>query len=98
MTEEKWFVTAKRADFQGIADRFGISPVTARLIRNRDIVGDAAIDAYLHGTTKDLSDPRLMKDMEKAAALIALLEQLEGGSLDPAGTIDVSTPDAVVLR
>ena len=49
MTEEKWFVTAKRADFQGIADRFGISPVTARLIRNRDIVGDAAIDAYLQG-------------------------------------------------
>ena len=42
--------------------------MTARLIRNRDIVGDAAIDAYLHGTTKDLSDPRLMKDMEKAAA------------------------------
>ena len=70
MTEEKWFVTAKRADFQGIADRFGISPVTARLIRNRDIVGDEAINAYLHGTTADLSDPRLMKDMEKAAALI----------------------------
>ena len=37
---EKWYVAAKKADFQGIAKRFGIDPVTARIIRNRDVVGD----------------------------------------------------------
>ena len=40
---EKWFIAAKRADFQRIADTFGITPVTARLIRNRDIVRAADI-------------------------------------------------------
>ncbi|MCZ2824835.1 MULTISPECIES: cell division protein FtsQ/DivIB [unclassified Modestobacter] len=34
----------------------------------------------------------------KAEVLDALLDQIEQGTLDPAGTLDVSTPDAVVLR
>jgi cell division protein FtsQ len=34
----------------------------------------------------------------KGAALAALLEQLADGGLEPAATIDVSTPAAVVLR
>ena len=41
---EKWVVTAKKADFQKIGVRYGIDPVIARIIRNRDIVGDEAID------------------------------------------------------
>ena len=44
---EKWYEIKKGADFQAIAERFGISPVTARLIRNREVIGDAAIDKYL---------------------------------------------------
>ena len=44
---EKWFVINKGADFAGIAKRFGISPVTARLIRNRGVMGDEAIARYL---------------------------------------------------
>ena len=39
---EKWMVSAKKADFQKLAAEFGIDPVTARLIRNRDIVGEEA--------------------------------------------------------
>lgn len=35
---------------------------------------------------------------DKADALVALLGQLESGTLEPAGTIDVSAPSAVVLR
>ena len=46
---EKWFVINKGADFAGIAKRFGISPVTARLIRNREVMGDEAIARYLKG-------------------------------------------------
>ena len=43
---EKWVIMAKRADFNGIAARFHIDPVIARLIRNRDVVGDDAIEAF----------------------------------------------------
>ncbi|SFP36093.1 cell division protein FtsQ [Geodermatophilus dictyosporus] len=34
----------------------------------------------------------------KSDALVALLDQLSSGALEPAGTIDVSAPGAVVLR
>ncbi len=68
----------KRADFSGIAARFHISPVTARIIRNRDVEGDTAIDRYLNGTLDQLYDPHLMKDMDKAAALI--LEKIRAGA------------------
>lgn len=67
----------KKADFSGIAGRFGISPVTARIIRNRDVVGDEAIRRYLTGTPKDLYDPHLLKGADQAAAL--LLEKIRAG-------------------
>lgn len=67
---EKWVVAAKRADFYGIAKKFGIDPVLARIIRNRDVVGDAAIDLYLHGGMDDLPSPWLLKDMEKAVEIL----------------------------
>ncbi len=68
----------KRADFSGIAARFHISPVTARIIRNRDVEGETAIDCYLNGTLDQLYDPHLMKDMDKAASLI--LEKIQAGA------------------
>lgn len=67
---ERWVVAAKRADFQAIGERFHIDPVTARIIRNRDVTGEEAIEQYLHGGLEDLYDPWLMKDMKKAADLI----------------------------
>lgn len=69
---EKWVVSAKRADFKEIAQKYQIDQVTARLIRNRDIIGDAQIQKYLYGTRKDLFSPWLLKDMEKA---VEILEQ-----------------------
>lgn len=68
----------KRADFNAIAARFHISPVTARIIRNRDVEGEEAIDRYLNGTPDQLYDPHLMKDMDRAAALI--LEKIRAGA------------------
>ena len=65
-----WFVTAKRADFQKIAQEFGISPVLARLIRNRDVCGEEEIRRYLHGGMADLYDPWLLKGMDRAVAVI----------------------------
>lgn len=66
----KWMVSAKKADFAKIAETFQIDPVIARIIRNRDIVGDAQIDFFLHGTIEDLHAPRLLYDCEKAVAFM----------------------------
>ena len=74
---EKWFVAMKKADFNGIADKFQISPIIARLMRNRDVVGDEAIDFYLNGTVEDLYDGLLMKDMDRAVDI--LKEKIEEG-------------------
>lgn len=66
----KWMVAAKKADFDGIAAKYHISPVLARIMRNRDVVGDDQIRKYLHGELSDLHDPMLLKDMEKAVRII----------------------------
>lgn len=67
---EKWMVYAKKADFQEIGRKFGIDPVIARLIRNRDVDGEEAIQSYLHGTLEELPSPWLMKDMDKAVEIL----------------------------
>lgn len=67
---EKWTVLAKRADFNAIAQRFQIDPVVARIIRNRDIVGDDAIEEYLHGGLECLHDPYDLLGMEKAVRIL----------------------------
>ena len=67
---EKWVVCTKKADFYGIAEKFKINPVIARLIRNRDVIGDEKIQEYLHGTLADLPSGRKMKDLEKAAEIL----------------------------
>ena len=74
---EKWFVAMKKADFNGIAEKYQISPIIARLMRNRDVVGDDAIDFYLNGTVEDLYDGLLMKDMDRAVEI--LKEKIEEG-------------------
>ena len=72
---EKWVVSAKRADFQQIGKTFGIDQVTARLIRNRDVVGDEAIEEYLNGSLLHLNSPHLLKDCDKAVSI--LMEKIE---------------------
>ena len=68
---EKWFITMKKADFNQIGEKYHISPILARLIRNRDIIGDEAVDFYLNGTIADLYDGMLMQDMDKAVEILA---------------------------
>lgn len=67
----------KKADFNGIAEKYQISPIIARLMRNRDVIGDDAIDFYLNGTVEDLYDGLLMKDMDRAVDI--LKEKIEEG-------------------
>lgn len=67
---EKWVVAAKKADFNLIGRQFHIDPVIARLIRNRDVVGEEKIKEYLLGTIDTLPSPWLMKDMKKAVDIL----------------------------
>lgn len=67
---ENWVLLRKGADFQHISEEFHISPRVASLIRNRDVIGDDAIEKYLNGTIADLYDGMLMKDMDKAVAVL----------------------------
>lgn len=67
---EKWFVINKGADFAGIEKRFGISPVTARLIRNREVMGDEAIARYLKGGIGELYDPHLLLDSDRLTDIL----------------------------
>lgn len=76
-TQATWMLHAKKADFSAIGQRFHISPVTARLIRNRNVVGAEAIDRYLNGTIRDLYDPHLLKDMDPMVEI--LKEKIEKG-------------------
>lgn len=66
----QWFVAAKKADFQGIAAKYGIDPVIARLIRNRDVVEEDEIRKYLKGGREDLYAPCLLKDMDRAVRVL----------------------------
>ena len=67
---ENWVLLRKGADFQHISEKFHISPRVASLIKNRDVIGDDAIEKYLNGTIADLYDGMLMKDMDKAVAVL----------------------------
>lgn len=76
---EKWFLANKKADFSAIGKRFDISPIMAKIIRNRDIIGDEAIKKYLFGSIDDLKSPLDMIDMKKLADI--LQEEINFGRL-----------------
>ena len=85
---EKWFVINKGADFAGIAKRFEISPVTARLIRNREVMGDEAIARYLKGGIGELYDPRLLYDSDRLTDI--LMQKIrEGKKIRIIGDYDI---------
>ena len=67
---KKWFVSAKKADFTEIGKKFDITPMTARIIRNRDVVGDEQIRKYLQGSTADLYSPWDLSGMREGTALL----------------------------
>ena len=68
--EKSWYIHTKRADFRGIAERYGIDPVTARVLRNRDITDDESLRLFLYGGIDDLFDAGKLPDIGAAVALI----------------------------
>lgn len=77
MKKEQWFITTKRADFNALASELGISPILARLIRNRDITDLPAMRRFLYGSLADLPAPHLLKDVLKGAGIIR--DKIEAG-------------------
>ena len=71
---QTWMVLAKKADFYGIGRKFGIDPVIARVIRNRERISEEEIEQYLHGKMNQIYSFQLMKGMEEALEL--LLEKI----------------------
>jgi len=65
-----WYITTKKADFDEIGRKFNISPILARLIRNRDIIEDEDIHKYLYGTVDVMYDPFLLKGMDDTVKII----------------------------
>lgn len=93
---EKWFVTMKKADFRAIGEKYQISPILARLIRNRDVIGDAAIEYYLNGTIAELYDGMLMKDMDRAVEILS--EKIrEGKAIRVIGDYDIDGVNATYI-
>lgn len=72
---EQWMLTNKRADFAALSRQYQISPILAKLIRNRDIVQPEEFQKYLYGTLDDLYSPWLLKDMELALSYV--MEEIE---------------------
>lgn len=72
---EQWYIYKKKADFLGIGKKYQIDPVIARIIRNRDVIGDKEIQSYLYGTMEDVSDPFLLKGAKET---VGILEQKIG--------------------
>lgn len=67
---EKWYVAAKKADFDRWAAEYHISPVLARILRNRELTEDKEIRKFLYGTLEDCYSPWLLKDMDKAVEAV----------------------------
>ncbi len=68
---KKWFVAAKKADFNGIAKKYGISPMLARILRNREVILDDEINMYLRGKIEDMHSSSLLPNIEKAVSGIS---------------------------
>ena len=96
--EKEWRVFAKKADFNAIAKKYNIDPVTARIIRNRDICTDEEIDEFLHPDLKQLHSPFLMKGIAEAVDLLDF-KIAEGNRIRVIGDYDIDgTCAASILK
>lgn len=86
--KEIWMLQTKRADFNGLAMRLGVSPVAVRIMRNRGLLDEREMRKYLYGTLDDLYDPRQMNGMETAAGIIEK-KLIEGKKIRIIGDYDI---------
>ena len=88
MVAEKWMVHSKKADFDDFAKALGVSPIVARIMRNKDLESIEAQRAFLDNSLEGLHNPSLMKDMDKAIDIIKLKIE-EGKHIRVIGDYDI---------
>ena len=94
--KEIWMVQTKRADFEGLSKKLGVSPVSVRIMRNRGMETEEEMHRYLYGTIGELYDPALMKNMGKAVEI--LIKKLnEGKKIRIIGDYDIDGVCSVYL-
>lgn len=88
MVAEKWIVHSKKADFDGFAKALGVSPIVARIMRNKDLESIEEQRAFLDNSLENMHNPSLMKDMDKAIDIIKLKIE-EGKHIRVIGDYDI---------
>lgn len=78
MAEQNWVIQTKKADFNLLAEKFNIDPVTARILINRDLEEDE-FEKFLNPNLNNMYDPFLMEDMNHAVRII--IHDIEEGNL-----------------
>ena len=78
MKQEQWVVLTKHADFRAVAGRFHVDPVIARILRNRELISDEDIRRFFSTDLRDLYEPALLRDMDRAVALMG--KEIAGGA------------------
>lgn len=74
---EKWVEIRRSGDFKALAAKYGISPIVARIIRNRDLLGDGEIKGFLSPGLGCLNDPMMLKGMKRV--ICVLREKISDG-------------------
>ncbi len=98
----KWIEKTKKADFRAWAEALSVSPLTARMLRNRGAETIEEAQRFLFGSLEDLSPRSLMKDLSKAAELLLALRTdlsaSEGGQAvsGSAGMVGYSSPRVMI--
>lgn len=85
---EEWVEIRKGGDYVRIGQKYAVSPVIARLLRNRGAETDDEIRSFLYGTLQDLEDPR---QLGNAVEAVELLHEkiLQGSRIRVIGDYDV---------
>ena len=65
-----WYLYCKKGDFAAISQKFNISPILARILVNRGLKDNGAINEFLNGSIDMMHDPFLFDDMRKAVSII----------------------------
>lgn len=69
---EQWLEIRKSGNFDEIGKTYGIHPIIARILRNREITKRGEIEKYLYGTMSEIVNPYRLKHVEKAAKILKL--------------------------
>ncbi|MBE6009810.1 MAG: single-stranded-DNA-specific exonuclease RecJ [Lachnospiraceae bacterium] len=75
--KEKWVLTRKGADYEGLANALGVDPVIVRILVNRGMKTEEEMRTYLYGGKEALHDPHLLKDIDLASEIIS--EKISAG-------------------